>query len=276
MIEKIGIVGLGNLGQALYQALPGPLLLHDRSPKPFPLASAEEVLEQCSLVFLALPDDQIEAFVRAHQWGEKQGKQGVVHTSGALSLDVLEPARRAGALVGSFHPLQAFRENANKANKKSFEGITVGIEAESPLFFAKLESVARSLGARPRRLEASQKVPYHLAASMLSNFTVTLFERASSLLGTAGFSPEEAREMLLPLLEGTIENLRHPQALTGPIARGDERTVRKHLDCLRATPEDHRLYCMLAERTLALAELAPETRERMNHIFKEEALCERS
>ncbi|MGE5707063.1 MAG: Rossmann-like and DUF2520 domain-containing protein [Bacteroidota bacterium] len=271
-IETIGIIGLGNLGQALYQALPGPLLLHDRSPKPFPLASAEEVLEQCSLVFLALPDDQIEAFVRDHQWGKKQGKQGVVHTSGALSLDALEPARRAGVLVGSFHPLQAFRK---KANKKSFEGITVGVEAESPLFEA-LESIALSLGARPRRLEASQKVPYHLAASILSNFTVTLFERASSLIGTAGFSSEEAREMLLPLLEGTLENLRHPQALTGPIARGDERTVRKHLDCLRATPEDHRLYCMLAERTLALAELAPETRERMNHIFKEEALCERS
>lgn len=271
----IGIVGIGNLGQALYQALPGPLLLHDRSPKPFSLASAEEVLERCSLVFLALPDDQIEAFVRAHRWQEKQEKQGVVHTSGALSLDVLEPARQAGALVGSFHPLQAFRNNPNKANHGSFEGITVGIEAASPLF-EELEEIARSLGARPRRLEASQKVPYHLAASMLSNFTVTLFERAVSLLGTAGFSPAEAREMLLPLLEGTIENLRHPQALTGPIARGDEKTVRKHLDALHATPDDHRLYCMLAERTLALAELAPPVRERLTNLFKEEALCERS
>src|SRR5436190_247622 len=81
------------------------------------------------------------------------------------------------------------------------------------------------LGMRPFELDDSRRAAYHAAASIASNFLVTLEAAAESMASSAGIAPEEARALLGPLVRSTVENwiaLGPEGALTGPVARGDE------------------------------------------------------
>jgi predicted short-subunit dehydrogenase-like oxidoreductase (DUF2520 family) len=106
---------------------------------------------------------------------------------------------------------------------------------------------------RPFEVPEEHRAAYHAAASIASNFLVTLEESAAGLLTAAGI--DDARELLAPLVLRTAANWaeRGGDALTGPIARGDEETVHRHLEALRElAPELVDLYEALAERTREL------------------------
>ena len=258
----IGVIGTGKLGSSLVAslALAGAEATGiDRSEK------MNEFIESCALLFLTLPDDALEGFVQSHLWKEKK----VVHCSGALGLEILEKARKDGAQIGAFHPMQSF-----KGKETSWQGITVNVSAFPP-FETELFSLAEALGALPRPVNSEQKIFVHLAASILSNFSFTLFEKAKIILAKAGFSSEEADRTLRPLLQGTISN----SSLTGPIARGDAGTIRRHLDCLRESfPGEVDFYRCLSEATLSLTkEDLPTTRaEEIAALLRgEEIFCER-
>jgi predicted short-subunit dehydrogenase-like oxidoreductase (DUF2520 family) len=108
---------------------------------------------------------------------------------------------------------------------------------------------------RSFEIPEERRAAYHAAASMASNFLVALEESAAGLLAEAG--APDARELLAPLVLRTAANWseRGAAALTGPIARGDEATVARHLAALRDTaPQLVPLYEALAERTRELAE----------------------
>jgi predicted short-subunit dehydrogenase-like oxidoreductase (DUF2520 family) len=108
---------------------------------------------------------------------------------------------------------------------------------------------------RPFEVPEESRAAYHAAASMASNFLVALEESAVELLDRAGIP--DGRELLAPLVLRSAANWsdRGAAALTGPIARGDEATVARHLEALAAAdPELLALYRALAERTAALAE----------------------
>jgi predicted short-subunit dehydrogenase-like oxidoreductase (DUF2520 family) len=107
---------------------------------------------------------------------------------------------------------------------------------------------------RPFAVDEADRTAYHAAASIASNFLVALEESAAELLAEAGV--KDARELLAPLVLRTAANWaeRGPAALTGPIARGDDATVDRHLAELRErAPELVPLYEALAERTRAIA-----------------------
>src|ERR687891_644522 len=120
------------------------------------------------------------------------------------------------------------------------------------------EELATRLGMRPFAVPDEHRATYHAAASIASNYLVAIEETAAELLERAGV--EDARELLAPLVMRTAANWaeRGNRALTGPIARGDEETVRRHKQALAdAAPELLDVYLALAERTRELA-----TRER--------------
>jgi predicted short-subunit dehydrogenase-like oxidoreductase (DUF2520 family) len=108
---------------------------------------------------------------------------------------------------------------------------------------------------RPFELDDSRRAAYHAAASIASNFLVTLEAAAESMAGAAGI--EDARELLAPLVRSTVENwakLGPEQALTGPVARGDEETVAAQRAALAAArPELLDLFDVLVARTRELA-----------------------
>ena len=101
-----------------------------------------------------------------------------------------------------------------------------------------LKEMAAALEGHWIKLGAGDKAAYHTAAVMTCNYLVTLVKLATDLWDSFGIPREQAIQALLPLLKGTInniENLGVPNALTGPIARGDIGTVQIHLNTLKQT-----------------------------------------
>ncbi|MDF1703020.1 MAG: DUF2520 domain-containing protein, partial [Planctomycetota bacterium] len=119
-----------------------------------------------------------------------------------------------------------------------------------------LRSVVIALDGRPVQIQGPDKALYHAGAAAASNFLVTLIDYAVTLFFQAGVPRDAALAALLPLIKGTVANLESvglPDALTGPIARGDLGTVKRHLRALEKMPGDMaRLYRLMARKTISL------------------------
>ncbi len=192
--------------------------------------SNQDVADTAELVFITTPDDTIATVASQVRWHKGQG---VVHCSGADSTDILEPARESGAMAGGFHPLQTFA--GVEQALENIPGSTFAVEAEEPLLTT-LKEMSTALGGHWIELEASDKVAYHAAAVIACNYLVTLVKLATDLWQTFSVPPDQATRALLPLIRGTLHNMETigiPQCLTGPIARGDTGTIKKHLKTLQ-------------------------------------------
>lgn len=215
------------------------------------LPTPQAVAQAADLVFITTPDGAIGAVAAQLHW---RPSQMAVHCSGADSLDVLEPARAQGALAGAFHPLQSFANPAQAL--ENLPGSFFALEGEEPLLGA-LKDMAGALGGRYVLLKPGDKVLYHAAAVFVSNYTVALMRMATDLWQTFGVPPEEAAVALLPLLQGTVNNIARlglPHCLTGPIARGDMGTIQKHLSSLAsAAPSLIPAYRELGLQTIPVA-----------------------
>jgi len=213
--------------------------------------SSQEVADAADLVFITTPDAAIPEVVSMVRWHKGQG---VVHCSGADSAQTLEPATKFGANAGAFHPLQTFA--SVKQAIDNIAGSTFAIEAEEPLKSV-LKDLAEALSGTCIELKASDKVIYHAAAVIACNYMVTLVKVADDLWQTFGVPRDQATKALLPLLRGTLNNIASvgvPQCLTGPIARGDAGTVRKHIEALRKeAPDVLSVYCELGLQTIPVA-----------------------
>jgi predicted short-subunit dehydrogenase-like oxidoreductase (DUF2520 family) len=214
-------------------------------------ASSQAVADEAELVFVTTPDDFIAQVVAETRW---RPGQSVVHCSGADSTDILEPAREAGAQVGGFHPLQTFASVAQAI--ENLPGSTFALEAKEPLLTA-LKGMAEALEGHWVELKAGDKVLYHAAAVFACNYLVTLVKLATDLWQTFRVPAPEATQALIPLLQGTINNIDQvglPNCLTGPIARGDLGTINKHLAALKdAAPELLSAYRELGLQTIPIA-----------------------
>jgi predicted short-subunit dehydrogenase-like oxidoreductase (DUF2520 family) len=194
------------------------------------LGTNQEVADTAELVFITTPDDTIATVASQLKWHDGQS---VVHCSGADSTATLEPARKSGAMVGGFHPLQTFA--GVKEAIENIPGSTFAVEAAEPLLDT-LKGMATALGGQWIELKASDKVAYHAAAVFACNYLVTLVKLATDLWQTFSIPPDQATRALLPLIRGTLHNIDTigiPQCLTGPIARGDTGTIQKHLVALQ-------------------------------------------
>lgn len=209
------------------------------------------VADVADLIFITTPDDAIAPSVSQIQW---HSEQSVVHCSGADSTEILEPARKAGAQVGGFHPLQTFASVEQAI--ENIPGSTFAIEAQEPLLNV-LKGMAIALDGHWIELKANDKVIYHAAAVIACNYMVTLIKLATDLWQSFNIPPQQATQALLPLLRGTIHNIETvgiPQCLTGPIARGDTGTIEKHIEALqKAAPSLLSTYKELGLQTIPIA-----------------------
>lgn len=240
---RVGVVGAGRLGSALAHAL---ALAGCQVDGP---AGRGEV-PRGELLILCVPDSEIPAAAET-----VAGAAPLVgHTSGATPLAALGPAARAGAALFGLHPLQTF---ASRDDAGRFAGAGCAIAGCSPLALRAAEAIARRLGMAPFRLSDDRRPAYHAAASVASNFLVTLQAAAEELAAAAGVEAEEARQLLAPLVRSTVENwaVSGPErALTGPIARGDEVTVSRQREAVaESAPHLLPLFDALSERTRELA-----------------------
>jgi predicted short-subunit dehydrogenase-like oxidoreductase (DUF2520 family) len=135
------------------------------------------------------------------------------------------------------------------AGPDALRGAGCAVAGTSPRALATAHALAQRLGMRATAVADSDRAAYHAAASIASNLLVALEESAAELLERAGVA--DARELLAPLVLRTAANWAAggPEALTGPIARGDRETVERHRTALvELAPDLLPLYDALAER----------------------------
>jgi predicted short-subunit dehydrogenase-like oxidoreductase (DUF2520 family) len=189
---------------------------------------------------LCVPDGEIAAAAATVPRGPL-----VAHCSGATGLDVLAP--HEGFLL---HPLMTVTGPETR-----LAGAGCAIDGTTQRALDTARAVADRLGLRAVEIADIDRAAYHAAASIASNFLVTLEAAAERLAATAGVE----RALLAPLVAATVENWRElgpERALTGPIARGDEATVARQRDAVaERAPELLELFDALTAATRRLAGL---------------------
>ncbi len=232
VLARLAIVGRGRLGNALAAAL-----RETGAPALGPFGRGYDGAG-ADVVLLCVPDGEIAAAASAIAPGPLVG-----HCSGATGLDPLVPHE-----AFSMHPLMTVT-----AAGASFTGAGAAIAGGSPRALDTAATVARALGMRPVQVADRDRTAYHAAASIASNFLVTLEAAAERVAGTAGVH----RELLVPLVRAAVENwaaLGPERALTGPVARGDEATIAAQRDAIsERAPELVELFDALVEATRELA-----------------------
>ena len=250
---SVSIIGPGRLGRALAIALRSsgyPIVAFvarqpaearkavqsfNKSGSPaVPLGWAQLAqLPATDLFLITTPDDAI-AEVAQRLAGEvgRARRQTVLHTSGALSSEVLSPLAKAGFHCGSLHPLVSVSKPSEGA--KALRGAYYCLEGDrTSLRVGRL--IVGDLQGQSFSVPPEKKALYHAAAVMASPHLVALFDLATEMLAACGVSRVNARKILLPLVASTTNNLMamNPErALTGTFARGDVATVRRHLAAL--------------------------------------------
>jgi predicted short-subunit dehydrogenase-like oxidoreductase (DUF2520 family) len=229
---RLAVIGAGRLGSALTPALRDAGYRVDG-----PLGRGADG-DGADVVILCVPDGEI-ARVAASVTPEAL----VAHCSGASPLTAL--GTREGF---SLHPLMTVT-----AGGARFAGAGAAIAGTSPRALRSARELAEALGMHAVEIADADRAAYHAAASIASNFLVTLEAGAERLLATAGAD----RELLVPLVRAAVENwaaLGPERALTGPVARGDVETVaRQRTAVADRAPELLALFDALTEATRALA-----------------------
>lgn len=290
MRKKIGIIGAGVVGTAVGVVLKqkgyeitGAYDVKSESTLQLverigctPHTSPQEVSRSADILFITTSDSSIENVVntladdRAFFAG-----QIIVHMSGAQSSEILDRAKEFGAKVLSVHPLQSFA--GLDLAIQSLPGSIFSIEGDRDAFDAAV-CIVETLGGEYFFIDRKAKPLYHAGACVVSNYLVTLIDFGAKLLESTGIPKGMVLKALLPLINGTINNVENigiPKALTGPIARGDLSTVLNHLDCLEEmAPELMKLYCLLGFYTARIAidkgTIDQKSMEEFQKIFNEQ------
>ncbi len=263
---RVGVIGAGRVGAVLARTLRdaghevvaaagesdasrariADLLAGVRVAKPTEVARASDLL------LLTVPDDMLANVVRVlSDSGAIREGQVVVHTSGRHGLDVLEPARRAGARTVAVHPAMTF--TGTSVDLPRLAGCVFGVTADEA-DRALAESLVADLGGRAMWVPEERRALYHAGLAHGANHLVTLVSEAMEILSAAG--ADDPAATLRPLLTAALDNaLGHGDAaLTGPIVRGDVETVRAHVAGLLAdAPQTLPSYLALARATLGRA-----------------------
>ena len=214
-----------------------------------------DITRHAEVVFITTPDSAIKDTCNTISQNTGFADNAVVmHCSGALASSVLSSAKTCGAWIGSMHPLQSFASADHKTNP--FQGISVSLEGEGPAVNI-AKTIVTDLGGTVVTILTEAKTLYHASAVVASNYLVTLLDLAIRLIEEAGINRQDAFNLLKPLIDGTLSNIERvgvQKALTGPIARGDIKTVEKHIEEIGSkTPELLSLYKMLAFYTIDIA-----------------------
>ncbi|NTW71424.1 MAG: DUF2520 domain-containing protein [Eubacteriaceae bacterium] len=263
---KIGFIGAGKVGTALgiYFTKKGLSVTgyFSRSESSSQLASTltgtaafedmESLVQSSKVIFITTGDDQISNIVDLLRISSELSKEHtLIHTSGALSTDIFDPLGKIGCGLCSLHPIMTFSESLKASEnlsetKFTLEGNIQGNEQAQKL----LDTTNNQFFIIPKE----SKILYHAAACVLSNYLVTLIDSGFAMLQGAGINKENIAAAFMPLISATFSNIEKSgtvNSLTGPLARGDENTIAKHMLAIETQfPESFALYQTLGIATL--------------------------
>ena len=260
-MDRIAIVGPGRVGASLARALDKTDLrisgLFGRNA-----GSAHASLEQtpsidADIVVLSVPDPAIRSVVELLRTRLDSGTV-VLHTSGLLTSEILDPLRTDERSVGSMHPLVSFNRRRGAKNPTNpYRGAYFGLEGDADAVTAAKRIVA-ALGAEFLIVPAASKALYHAAAVTACGHITALFDLAVAMMRKAGVDSDAAEKALLPLAISTLRNIEidgRGSSLTGTFARADASGFARHLDAFKdkLSADELEIYLALGLRSLKLA-----------------------
>ena len=267
--NNFAIIGTGMVGTAIGFLLKKAgyhiIAIVDKSPATLKKAhlytggeafrSPQEAVHRADCILITTPDDKISSACTEIALCPAIKDKFAFHMSGAGDLDLLDAAKKAGAAVASIHPLQSFSsiDQAIKNIPGSYFGITADKKAQAPA-----RSIVRDLGGIPFFISSDQKPLYHAAACIASNYMVALMNTVESIYKAIGLNDKDAKKAYLPLVYGSLKNIENSgsvTSLTGPIARGDLGTIKKHVTAINNNlPQYSSLYSSLGLITVKVAQ----------------------
>jgi predicted short-subunit dehydrogenase-like oxidoreductase (DUF2520 family) len=257
--RSVSIIGAGNWGSSLAHALslagvpiaevivsPGRRG-HAKWLRALPLTTLDRARLDAGVLWLCVPDAaiaQVARRVAKRVAGRGLKGQIVVHSSGALSGQVLAPAADLGASVASVHPVMSFPTR----HPVLLQGVWFAVEAEAAGRRV-LNAIVRRIGGRPFAIKAENKAFYHAVGMLSSPLLVSHLAAVQQVAGLAGFNSRQALRLIEPIARASFDNffVRGPRkSFSGPIARGDVETIRLHLQALEPHPMLAGVYRSLA------------------------------
>lgn len=220
MMRTVRFVGAGRAGTALAWALSAT----NRWSVDGLLRRVDDVRAAAAgadLLVLSVPDPAIADVAVAV---EPDDGCVVAHMAGSLGLDVLAPHARRAVL----HPLASLTGGESGGGRLwgAWWGLAVGADPID-------EVVVADLDGHPLRIADADRTRYHAAAAIAANHLVALLGQVERVAATI----DVPLAAYLPLAQGAVRNVAElgpAAALTGPVARGDEATIARHLAALPA------------------------------------------
>lgn len=233
------------------------------------------------IIFITTPDSEIEnaaANLIAKINQKKDEKPFVFHTSGSRSSEILNNLREIGCKTGSLHPLVSISDHVTGAD--SFRNVFFCVEGDADAV-AMQKEIVEKLGGKSFSIETKYKTLYHAAAVTACGHLVALIDAALEMLEKCGLDESSGRQILLPLIKSTIENLEQQTtaaALTGTFARADAETLRRQIDALteNVSPEALDIFLQLGRRSVHLAEMQGANREKLEEVQKVISLAKKN
>jgi predicted short-subunit dehydrogenase-like oxidoreductase (DUF2520 family) len=248
--RSVTVIGRGNWGSSLAYAL----------------ATTDVPIQErdADIVWLCVPDAAIAGVARRLARQDLAGRI-VVHSSGALSSEILAPARQAGAAIASVHPMMSFATR----RPVPLDGVPFAVEAEAGARRI-INALVRRIGGRPFSVTAEHKALYHTLGVLASPLLVSHLVAAQEAAVQAGFTRRKAQELIEPIVRATVNNFfarGAARSFSGPFARGDAETIRLHLQALQPHPMVAGVYRSLA--LYALDALPAPGKRRLRRLLRQ-------
>jgi len=227
-------------------------------------SSSETARIDAPLIWFCVPDREITK--AAHDLEQATAWKGKIafHSSGALASDELDALRKRGASAASVHPMMTFV----RGSVPSLQNVPFALEGDASAVLV-ARRIVKDLGGNGFSVSKKNKAAYHAWGGFISPLLVLTLVAGERVARAAGFSAEDARKNMLPIVRQTLANyakLGPAAAFTGPIGRGDVATVRKHLGVLKKIPEAREVYVALAR--VALRHLPVQNRKELRKLLR--------
>jgi predicted short-subunit dehydrogenase-like oxidoreductase (DUF2520 family) len=272
MSTTINLIGAGRVGQTLIQLIKPlsdytlqAICSQHYNDDTVPIVASVADLPPADIFLLTVTDQQMAATAQAVC-------QHFQHTtlaqcSAALPAAMLNPDNREDLQVASVHPPICVLD-PTLAVKKFAQGFCC-IEGDEPAV-KQLTQLFESFGTTLHRIDAEKKIAYHAGIAIIGNYLVTLADATHQQLTAIGLDKGFSKQVVEQLMDSVVDNLRskdnYRDALTGPIARGDAATVKKHIASLK--PELKPLYCQMGLQTVELTHHPEETKQALRQALQ--------
>ena len=191
------------------------------------------ISKSVNVFFLTVPDSEIrKTAVQLSKLKLKFSTAFFIHFSGAEDISVLNPLKLKGGKTGSLHLMQTF------PSKKivNIKNVNSAIETNDDSMYKFLLQLCSDLQLIPFRIDSKDKTYYHLAGVFASNFLAGNLFNAQKLLSLINIDEQKYFNVLSSTIQSTLQNIKTvgpAKALSGPVDRGDIKTIQKHISSLK-------------------------------------------